>query len=179
MKKLDATEHRSMPWKNGGGVTIEVAKSPEGASLDDFDWRISMARVEASGPFSRFPGIDRSLVVLRGAGMTLDVAQRGSIVLDAHAPPFAFPGDVDVAATLRGGRVDDLNVMTRRGRFRALVTRVFVEGSAPFAPLGDLCFLVVGAGRGRAEGGGTTLAEGDALRLEAGERVDVASDDEL
>lgn len=168
-----------MPWKNGGGVTIEVAKSPEGASLDAFDWRISMARVQASGPFSRFPDVDRSLVILRGGTMTLDIGGRGPVVLDPQTPAFAFPGDVDVGATLHGGRVDDLNVMTRRGRYRAFVTRVQVRAQTSFAAFGDVSFLVVAGGAGHAKGGALPLAEGDALRLEEGERVDVAGDGEL
>ena len=61
MRILRAPDYRVMPWKNGGGTTTEVAVSPEGAGLDHFDWRISMARVEQDGPFSTFPGIDRTL----------------------------------------------------------------------------------------------------------------------
>ena len=56
-----------MPWKNGGGTTIEIAVSPHGAGLDDFDWRVSMAHVASHGPFSLFPNIDRTLAVLSGA----------------------------------------------------------------------------------------------------------------
>ncbi|TIN81446.1 MAG: HutD family protein, partial [Mesorhizobium sp.] len=72
MRILRAAEYRSMPWKNGGGVTTEIAVSPSGAGLDDFDWRVSMARVELSGPFSQFAGIDRTLAVLEGEGIVLE-----------------------------------------------------------------------------------------------------------
>lgn len=44
------------PWKNGGGVTREIAAQPPGASLDGFAWRVSVADVAQPGPFSRFPG---------------------------------------------------------------------------------------------------------------------------
>ena len=57
-----------VPWKNGGGTTAEVAVHPPGAGLDDFDWRISMADVAVDGPFSRFPGVDRTLVLAEGRG---------------------------------------------------------------------------------------------------------------
>lgn len=60
------------PWKNGGGVTREVAAVPEQAGLDSFVWRVSIADVAQAGPFSRFAGIDRTLVLLSGAGMLLD-----------------------------------------------------------------------------------------------------------
>ena len=42
------------PWKNGGGITHEVIRVP--ADPEDFRWRVSMAEVAASGPFSRFTG---------------------------------------------------------------------------------------------------------------------------
>jgi uncharacterized protein len=68
MRILRAENYRRMPWKNGGGLTAEIAVSPESAGLDDFDWRVSMARVEAGGPFSLFPGVDRTLSILEGEG---------------------------------------------------------------------------------------------------------------
>ena len=49
---------RPAPWKNGGGSTTEIAVWPNGAGLDEFDWRISLATITQSGPFSFFPGID-------------------------------------------------------------------------------------------------------------------------
>ena len=62
-KLLRNSDHRRMPWKNGGGETVEVIVHPEGASLSDFGWRVSMATVASDGPFSVFPGIDRTLAV--------------------------------------------------------------------------------------------------------------------
>ncbi len=66
MRMIRSSDYRRMPWKNGGGETVEIAIAPAGASLDAFDWRISMACVASSGPFSRLPGIDRTLAVLAG-----------------------------------------------------------------------------------------------------------------
>ncbi|MFD0462192.1 HutD family protein [Microvirga aerilata] len=60
-------------WKNGGGTTAEVAAFPEGSGFDTFGWRISMADVESDGPFSVFPDIDRTLIVVEGNGIELDV----------------------------------------------------------------------------------------------------------
>ena len=51
---LSAARRAAVPWKNGGGVTREVAAHPAGASLEDFDWRVSTAEVRAAGPFSGF-----------------------------------------------------------------------------------------------------------------------------
>ena len=86
MRVLRAENYRRMPWKNGGGETVEIAVSPEGAGLGDFDWRVSMARVEADGLFSVFPGVDRTLSILEGEGMVLDIEGREPVTLtDASA----------------------------------------------------------------------------------------------
>ena len=73
-------------WKNGGGVTREIVASPEGAPLDAFDWRVSLADVSADGPFSSFPGVDRTLTVVEGAGMDLMVGGEHHIVGSMQMP---------------------------------------------------------------------------------------------
>jgi len=116
MRVLRADQHKRMPWKNGGGETVEIAVFPEGAGLDDFDWRVSMARVDGDGPFSSFPGIDRTLAILEGSGMVLDIEGRASVRLTLEAAPYPFPADLPTSATLIGGTVIDFNVMSRRGK---------------------------------------------------------------
>jgi len=110
------------PWKNGGGTTREIASWPPGAGLDDFGWRISVATIAASGPFSRFAGIDRIIMLLDGDGVHLR-ASDGSIDhrLDVPLAPFAFLGDTPLDCALLGGTSQDFNVMTRRGQLRAQV----------------------------------------------------------
>ena len=66
-----------MPWKNGGGTTAEIAAFPDGAGFNAFDWRISLAEVASDGPFSAFPGIDRTLMLVEGARLALD--RRGRV----------------------------------------------------------------------------------------------------
>ncbi|PWJ86097.1 hypothetical protein C8D77_12435 [Mesorhizobium loti] len=129
MRILRAAEYRSMPWKNGGGVTTEIAVSPTGAGLDDFGWRVSMARVELSGPFSQFAGIDRTLAVLEGDGIVLEIAGYPPTSINRVTDPFSFPADVQTSAALIGGPITDLNVMTRRSRMMHSVERLVI--SAP------------------------------------------------
>jgi hypothetical protein len=125
MKILRAADRVAMPWKNGGGVTREVAVWPPDAGIGKFDWRVSIAEVQSAGPFSHFAGIDRTLAILEGR-MALAFAGR-AVELDADSPPFAFPGDVACSGTPIGGAVTDLNVMTRRGRCAARVERIAGE----------------------------------------------------
>jgi environmental stress-induced protein Ves len=127
MRILSAKQHRRMPWKNGGGETTEIIASPEGAGLDAFDWRISMARVGADGPFSLFPAIDRTLSVLDGDGIALTIAGRRDITLTPASEPLSFPADVATSARLLNGGITDLNVMTRRGSWRHGVRRLVID----------------------------------------------------
>ncbi len=113
------------PWKNGAGLTREIAIGPRGAGSADFDWRISVAEVARDAPFSAFPGIDRCITLLQGAGMRLASAD-GSIDhrLEQALAPFRFSGDLALNATLLDGACSDFNVMTRRGAWNADVSVV-------------------------------------------------------
>ncbi len=135
--RFDVADIAPTPWKNGGGSTREIACWPPGTGIEAFDWRVSIAAIAASGPFSRFGGVDRVITLLDGDGVHL----RGEGVdhrLAAPLAPFAFSGDVAIDCTLLGGASSDFNVMTRRGRMRAEV-RVLRSSSAwPDAPQGLL-----------------------------------------
>lgn len=137
IRLLQAADYRSTPWKNGGGTTAEIAVDPEGAGIEDFDWRVSMARVEADGPFSCFVGVDRTLAVLDGDGLILTVEGRIPIGLLATSEPLQFAADVPTSARLIGGPVTDLNVMVRRGRFACDVLRMRLDSDQELAAGGD------------------------------------------
>lgn len=104
------------PWKNGGGVTRELVCWPAGAGLDTFDWRISIASIAGSGPFSAFPGIARTIMLLDGDGVRLRAAGGIDHRLDTPLVPFSFSGDVPLDCDLLGGPSNDFNVMARRDR---------------------------------------------------------------
>jgi environmental stress-induced protein Ves len=103
------------PWKNGGGVTREIAAYPHGAGFDAFVWRVSLADVAQAGPFSRFVGIDRTLVLLSGAGMLLDEAQGRKHALTQPFDIARFAGDTAIDARLVDGATRDFNLMIRHG----------------------------------------------------------------
>jgi environmental stress-induced protein Ves len=120
---LRASDYIAKPWKNGGGVTRDVMIFPDHAGLADFDWRISMANVDRDGPFSLFPDIDRTLTLLSGNGMRLDI-DGVSHRLTPQSPPCLFSGDANTMGYLLDGPITDLNVMSRRSRFTHQVTRI-------------------------------------------------------
>jgi environmental stress-induced protein Ves len=127
MRIIRAAEHRVVPWKNGGGLTREVLVEPDPTDPAQFLWRISIATVAEAGPFSRFPGIDRSIAVLDGEGMRLDVDGEAVTLLRGDEP-FRFSGEAAVQSELIGGETTDLNAMTRRGMFTHTMTRVACDG---------------------------------------------------
>jgi uncharacterized protein len=116
MRIIRSAEYRVMPWKNGGGTTTEIAISPENAGISGtpFDWRVSIADVAADGPFSKFPGYDRHIMVIAGAGMALETDEAGTLDLSAALQPVSFAGEWSVNGKLRKGPVRDFNLMLRR-----------------------------------------------------------------
>jgi uncharacterized protein len=122
MRLLRASDRVAQPWKNRGGVTREVAVGPGGAGFDTFDWRVSIAEVASSGPFSRFDGIDRTLAVLEGR-MRLTFPEN-VLQLDPDSAPLSFPGEAPCDGVPLDGPVTDLNLMTRRGKVRGRMERV-------------------------------------------------------
>ncbi len=144
---------RRMPWKNGGGETAEIAVSPSGAGLEDFDWRVSMAKVAADGPFSVFADVDRTLAITSGAGMRLVIAGRPDIELSPASAPYGFPADLSTSATLVGGPIADLNVMTRRGRASHRVRREALSSSTELRAASPTTLIVCVSGRIRVTAG--------------------------
>jgi environmental stress-induced protein Ves len=175
MRIIRAADYRRMRWKNGGGETIEIAVSPPDSSLDDFHWRVSMAHVASAGPFSHFTGVDRSLAVIAGDGIVLRLGGRGEVKLTHAAAPFAFPGDLPVDAKLVGGPIDDLNVMSRHGRYRHLLSRVAVTGTMVLPRHGDIMMVLVRGSGAKLRCGRQreTVADGDTIVLDEAERTKV------
>lgn len=150
------------PWKNGQGRTRELAVEPAGAGMDDFLWRVSVAEVDSAAPFSAFPGIDRTIVLLEGAGFLMALDDGRTHALTEPYVPFEFAGEATVAVTLAGGATRDFNLMVRRGRAHG---RVGVWRQPDDARLEAQTVLLYCA-RGRLEVDGLVLEAGDAWRPE-------------
>lgn len=123
MRIIRKSEHRLVPWRNGQGTTREIIQNPDAPADGRFDWRLSIATVDRSGPFSVFPGIDRTIAVLSGDGFMLRVADQEAH-LSTQSSPYAFAGELVAAALVAGGPSSDLNIMTRRAAFRHGMTRL-------------------------------------------------------
>lgn len=118
---FDLRQIAPQPWKNGAGLTREIASAPAADGSGGFDWRVSVAEVERQAPFSVFPGIDRCIVLLHGGGLWLHDGDGFDHRLEQPFMPFHFAGERTITGTPIAGPSSDFNVMTRRGHWRAEV----------------------------------------------------------
>jgi hypothetical protein len=169
MRIIRSSEYRVMPWKNGGGETTELCVSP---TAGNFDWRVSIAKVNVDGAFSTFAGYERHIMVLSGAGMTLDMADRGKFDLEPLAP-FTFSGDAQVNGSLLHGPVLDFNLMVRRDFGRG--TLRVVDCSAGHGLGSGESLQLIHVLQGEGEIGNDKICPNDSFRLEVGELVSLSA----
>jgi len=100
-----------MPWRNGAGVTLEIARAPAGA--EPFDWRLSLASVAQSGPFSDFAGYQRIVALVEGRGFELDINGSAPARLDRIGCSAHFPGAAATHCALIDGPCSDVSLMVR------------------------------------------------------------------
>lgn len=159
MQSLDLSSIPPMPWKNGGGTTRELACWPPGSTLENFEWRVSVASVAGSCTFSAFAGVDRQITLLEGSGLRLHRQDSGAIhALDVPWCPQGFPGEAAIDCTLLGGPSSDFNLMVRRARWQGQL-RVVREACVPGSTPAGLCMVLAGRWRH----GDAVLAPGQGL----------------
>lgn len=124
MEIIRFADLRPQPWRNGGGVTRELASHPRAASAQDgvWDWRVSIADVTKAGDFSAFPGMERVLTVIDGELLLLTV-DGGEHPLEKYRP-FRFSGEAASSSALPTGDIRDLNVIARVGAFKGFTSIV-------------------------------------------------------
>lgn len=172
IRQADTTPLR---WRNGGGMTREIAVSPAMASFDNFDWRISIADIEQPGAFSQFPGIDRSLTVIDGEAMVLiqmAPASVSSVESDtavmapseryyplARWESLCFAGETRIKSHLPAGPTRDFNLMWRRDSMAGQVDVLRAVNELQLAPGSTVLYIAAGSYRVAT----TQLDAGDAL----------------
>ena len=119
--RLDPKAYRRTPWKNGGGVTIDIADdyAPGVApgSWSGMLWRFGRTQIVTPAPFSDLSGFDRILTVIGGRGLWLDI--EGGAALDVREPcrPVRFRGEDRIVSRLEAGPVAVLNLLADRTRY--------------------------------------------------------------
>ncbi|WP_375768355.1 HutD family protein [Archangium gephyra] len=176
MRRLGPADYRDMPWKNGGGVTRELLKLPHPSDPARFLARLSIATVGASGPFSVFPGVDRTLMILDGAGVVLTIHGERDVVLDRRWQPFAFPGEAEIQCRLLGGSVRDFNLMVDRAVARGSL-EVVQLAPGETRTLAGARTVLLHVLEGHVAVAGTPLAVEETLWLDAPESLSLRSDE--
>jgi environmental stress-induced protein Ves len=147
---LAPTDYRRTPWKNGGGITTDIAEQES--------WRFGRTPITTPGPFSDYSGFDRVQVLVVGRGLVLDTPD-GEIDVRTPFKPVAFAGETPIVSRLEAGPVEVVNLIGSRAHVRV-----------------DLQVLRAGAAIGRsagthlvyaADGPATLTIEGAAHRLAA------------
>jgi uncharacterized protein len=116
------------PWKNGGGITHEAIRVP--ATGDPFRWRVSVAHIDASGPFSEFAAHNRKMVLLKGAGIELRFADGVHKTLRQVGELAEFDGAIAAHCELLKGPCVDLNLMVAKSDSAAVRVERFIESIA-------------------------------------------------
>lgn len=164
---LPAEGYRRVPWRNGGGWTLEIHCEPPGA--ETFDWRASIAAIDADRPYSPFPGCDRTQVLLHGEGLDLQLGDTDAPQpIRPPAGRLDFSGDQSAHARLVDGPVQVFNLIHRRDRVHATLWQRPLVGPMLFLPDARIDWLVfLAAGRAHLRGTGETreLTPRDSLLL--------------
>ena len=159
-----AADYQRQAWRNGGGWTTELEKEGAGKFL----WRLSIAEVERSGPFSDFAGYERTLVLLEGDGMELTFDTAAVAVVDQPHRPLVFDGGARVDCRLLGGPVKDMNLMVDRDRARGTLAVRALEAPAQLRAESRwlLLYALDGTSEARVSGVEYRLAPGELLRID-------------
>lgn len=164
LRVLRPADYKRMPWKNGGGMTTELAVHPPG---EKYDWRISIADIESNGPFSTFEGYDRYIALLDGIGMELRFDDREPVRLERRLQFVKFAGEQRTEGVLVSGKVRDFNVIYKRDAVRVDVLHRPLVGPMVFFR-DTTWFIHLADGRAEAKCGDQqqTMETGMSLLLE-------------
>jgi uncharacterized protein len=142
LKIVRQSSFKAIPWKNGGGMTHEAIRVP--AAGESFLWRVSVAHIDTSGPFSDFAGYRRSMVLLRGRGLTLKFGNGEHCVLQKIGESAQFDGALSTHCDLLNGPCVDLNFMVSTSlQAEARVVRLEKSLSTQASPVGSTLIFSV------------------------------------
>ena len=138
-------QFRDMPWKNGLGTSTEIyrADAPGG----EMQWRVSIAGITSDGPFSAFPGCDRHIMTINGAGVLLDGGPSGTLSATPAFTPVSFSGDWSISTRLLAGPVRDFNLIVNRSYGHGELAHVHLTELSILAVDGDWLLLYALAGQ--------------------------------
>jgi uncharacterized protein len=134
-RHLRRADYVSMPWRNGAGSTLEIMREP--AAPAAYGWRLSLATIAVSGPFSSYPGYRRSVTLIDGAGFQLVVDGQSPAQLTMRGESLLFAGAAATQCALIQGPSTDLSLMVREPGEICAVTMERGEPESTYASLPD------------------------------------------
>lgn len=175
-ERLDPSGYRHVPWKNGGGVTIDIAAEyapgAEPGGWQGVIWRLSRTRIEQPGPFSDLSGYDRLLAVIDGGGLVLHPKDRPAIDVRAPLRAARFAGEWPIDSELTQGPVGVLNLLADRTKAGIDLLFVAAAGHANLPDARAILFALSPA-RLRLDDQNVDLAADWALRVSGAGRLAV------
>lgn len=163
-RRLPPASFRRAPWRNGGGTSEEILGWPPGD--ERFAWRVALATIEHSGPFSAWPGVDRVFTLIGDERVLLDFDGPRTVPV-ARGEVVRFRGEDAPGCRLEGGPARAFNLMLRRGRARGDVAIARNRAPAALPMVAGVCYAAAGACRVEGAGAPIDVDEGHALALEA------------
>jgi len=174
LSALDPSGYRRTPWKNGGGVALDIAgASRPGAAPSEWNatiWRFGRTSIDTAAPFSDLSGFDRMLVVVAGRGLVLETPA-GEIDVREPFRPVRFGGETAIVSRLEAGPVDVVNLIGDRSR--VVIDLQVLEAGRRLALDPGTHLLYAAAGPCEVDCGDRRcpIAAGHALQLDSESRV--------
>jgi environmental stress-induced protein Ves len=159
--RLSPASYRRMPWRNGGGVTIDIA-------FEGDVWRFSRTPITTEGPFSDYAGYDRLQVLVAGSGLVLETPG-GEIDLRQPLQPVRFAGETAIRSRLEAGPVEVVNLLGDRARVRLDLAVTTAGEMRRLGPGLHFAYCPAGHAMVCLQGQDYELAADHALRIEQAE----------
>lgn len=166
MRLIRKTDMKQGRWRNGLGVSWDIADWPEGSSAGTFGWRFALARIESDVAFSAYPETDRIFTLVEGDGLDLAFAGRPPLAVDRVHVPHVFPCDIETFCRIRGRPCIALNLFLHRGAWQAAAE--ILTDNAEISHDGPILLFILG---GTAEVNGIRMEQGDAAIASSHARI--------
>lgn len=178
LTSIDPAAFRHTPWKNGGGVTVDIAESMLSGfapgSWDGMVWRFGRTAIVTPAPFSDLSGYDRQQVLISGSGLVLETPA-GEIDVRQPFRPVRFAGETRIVSRLEAGPVEVVNLIGDRSRVVTNLACLAAGGTASLPAGIHVIYAAETPCKFAINGNVCEIAAGHAMRIDADETITIAS----
>ena len=163
ISRLDPAHYVTTPWRNGGGVTVDIAVATD---KEGDIWRFGRTPIVAPGPFSDYRGFDRVQVLVAGSGLVLKTPD-GEIDVREPFRPVRFAGETPIVSRLESGPVEVVNLIGNRSKVRIDMKVLDEDRALRLGPGLHIVYNPLGESMLDADGTRHVLVADHGLRVEA------------